>query len=170
MSNAPSFGRSITILLIGAAVGFAGCNTSRPAVPVSGPVVCTQTPATDQEVKIQLVANQLMIDRDYVNVTTSRCDQVVWVWDSEPTKEFTVSLRHERKEDQSAEDLPPGFNPFLRPFPRPPAEKVWRSDVAAGEIQSGPAKNAAKGHVYKFTIKAIVNGEPLELDPHVFFY
>ena len=163
MTNAASIGKTIflSLLLVGTAAGFAGC--AKP-----GLVVCTKTPATDQEVEIRLVENQLKIEPDYVTVTVSRCDQVVWVWASEPPKEFTVSLAHDRKEDQSAKDHPAGFNPFLRPFPRPPAEKVWRSDVA-GEIQSGPAKNAASGHVYKFTIKAINRPGVKPLDPHVHF-
>ena len=167
MSNAPSFRKSIMILLIGAAVGFAGCTPQQPAAPVQGPVVCADVSGADWEIELGVNGTQIVGDPYEVPVNVDDEDQVVWLWPGNPMQEFTVSLVWAKKTDPEAGIPEPGPpNPFIRSFgPIPGGGEGWKSDQ--GKICSGRAKPAAKGHTYKFTVQS-PDLEPL--DPHVRFY
>ncbi len=175
MSNVPSFGKSIMILLIGAAAGFAGCTTQQPAVPDQatvldqGAVVCSNAPGVDLEIKLDVDGTQIIGVPGEVSVCVDNGDQIVWLWPGNPIQEFTVSLTCGYSWDQPNRPCegvenhgPP--NPFLKPF-IPPVGGVWTS--VEGKISSGPANPGARGHTYKFTV-ASPGLEPL--DPHVRFY
>ncbi len=167
MSNAPSFGKSTIILLIGAVVGFAGCTRQQADVP--GPV-CPDVSGVLWEIKLDVNGTQIVSDPYEVPVSVDNEDQVVWLWPGNPMREFTVSLQCDHKwhppTAPSCEGTPDNGppNPFLKPF-TPPAGEVWTSDQ--GKICSGRAKRGAKGHTYKFTVQS-PDLEPL--DPHVRFY
>ena len=167
MSNVSSFGKSIMILLIGAAVGFAGCTRQQADVP--GPV-CPDVSGVLWEIELDVNGTQIVGDPYEVPVNVDNGDQVVWLWPGNPMREFTVSLKCDHKwhppTAPSCEGTPDNGppNPFLKPF-TPPAGGVWTSDQ--GKICSGRAKRGAKGHTYKFTVQS----PGLEaLDPHVRFY
>jgi hypothetical protein len=166
MANAPSFGKSITILLIGAAVGFTGCATQQPAAPPG--------PAVDRIVNIQVEQDpatgedKLTVDHDPVIVRTDRHDRVVWKWISDPREEFTVSISYDHQHDPNTPALPDGFvNPFEKPFDVE-AAKLWRSG-SNGMINSAASKTEAKGHGWKFTITATNRPDLEPLDPHARF-
>ncbi len=161
-----SAARTIICITIGAAVGFAGCATQRPADPVP--------PAVDRIVNIQVEQdpatgeNKLTVDHDPVVVRTDRHDRVVWKWISDPREEFTVSISLDHQHDPSTPDLPDGFvNPFEKPFDDE-AAKLWRSG-SNGMINSAASKTEAKGHLWKITIKAVGRDDLQPLDPHMVF-
>ena len=154
MSNVPSIGKSIMILLIAAAVGFAGCAA---APPLPTPV--------ERVVRIRVENGALTVDHDPVIVRTDRRDRVVWIWSSEPIEEFTVSIDYDHQHDPSTPALPVGFvNPFQKRFDDA-ALKLWESGKN-GMINSAASKKEAKGHGWKYTIKA---GDRKPLDPHTRF-
>ena len=166
MSNAPSFGKTIflSLLLMGAAVGFAGCTTRS----VQGPVGCAGATGTAHTVNIteDVTKKKITIDNDHVHVIVENCDQVVWVWASEPTGEFEVSLKLEH---------PPVSAP-PNPFAGPPFQGTgsggqmrFIAESTRGTLASGHAILPAKGRVYKFTITAIDRPDLEPLDPHVRF-
>ena len=166
MSNVPSFRKSIMILLIGAAAGFAGCQTSRQTSPAAVP--CTG--ATGRAHTVNLTENvtigELEIDVDHVHVIVENCDQVVWVWASKPTGEFEVSLELEHPPVSA----PP--NPFPGDFTGTGSggQTSFIANSTMGTLASGHAIRAVKGHVYKFTITAKDRDDLKPLDPHVRFH
>jgi hypothetical protein len=171
MTNAASIGKTIflSLLLVGAAVGFAGCKTSPPDVAGPSPVVCPDVTGEDQEINLDVIETKIVGDPYEVTVDVDKHDQAVWVWTGKPMNEFTVSLVWDRPNDPSAGLPEPGPpNPFIRSFgPIPGGGEGWESDL--GKICSGRAKPAAKGHIYKFTVKSITNSGYIPLDPHVRF-
>jgi hypothetical protein len=167
MSNAPSFGKSITILLIGAAVGFAGCNTSRPAVP--GPVACTTPTGTDQVVEIDVVDGMITIVHDPVVVRVDECEQIVWTFDTDELSEITIDTNWNRRPDPAG-FVPHPPNPFPGEFTGGEGAVVFSATSDDGELKSGLAHPKTPGHSYHFKITGTTpGGDTIVLDPHTRF-
>jgi hypothetical protein len=182
MANAASIGKTLflSLLLIGAAAGFAASKT-RAATPVGEHVRCTGPTGTAQEVNIGVDQGKITVDHDPVVVRVDECEQFVWKFNTGEINHLTVLTWWERKADprarnpETGQPTPLGLpgsqappNPFLGGiFTGGGGAVVFSATSTTGTLASGRANPNTPGHEYKFTIIVTKSdGQTLSMDPH----